>query len=81
MTPPPADLCASVLWKQPVIPERKYQELSKVPARHVLGYPAALAPLSWHPPSPEHPPVLTPLLPGWRCPRSRTLGDRALALL
>ncbi|NXY38050.1 P33MX monooxygenase, partial [Pomatorhinus ruficollis] len=29
MTPPPADLCASVLWKQPVIPERKYQELSK----------------------------------------------------
>uniref|UniRef100_A0A8C3CSV1 Putative monooxygenase p33MONOX n=1 Tax=Cairina moschata TaxID=8855 RepID=A0A8C3CSV1_CAIMO len=30
MTPPPADLCAGVLWKQPVIPERKYQELSKV---------------------------------------------------
>ncbi|NXX76373.1 P33MX monooxygenase, partial [Urocolius indicus] len=30
MTPPPADLCASVLWKQPVIPERKYQELSKL---------------------------------------------------
>ncbi|XP_030359729.1 putative monooxygenase p33MONOX isoform X1 [Strigops habroptila] len=30
MTPPPADLCASVLWKQPVIPERKYQELSKI---------------------------------------------------
>lgn len=29
MTPPPADLCAGVLWKQPVIPERKYQELSK----------------------------------------------------
>ncbi|XP_071426574.1 putative monooxygenase p33MONOX [Pithys albifrons albifrons] len=30
MTPPPADLCAGVLRKQPVIPERKYQELSKV---------------------------------------------------
>ncbi|XP_063205511.1 putative monooxygenase p33MONOX [Chroicocephalus ridibundus] len=30
MTPPPADLCANVLWKQPVIPERKYQELSKI---------------------------------------------------
>lgn len=35
MTPPPADLCASVLWKQPVIPERKYQELSKVTGRPV----------------------------------------------
>ena len=35
MTPPPADLCANVLWKQPVIPERKYQELAKVrAARH-----------------------------------------------
>jgi len=32
MTPPPADLCAGVLWQQPVIPERKYQELSKVGA-------------------------------------------------
>lgn len=30
MTPPPADLCANVLWKQPVIPERKYQELAKI---------------------------------------------------
>ena len=30
MTPPPADLCANVLWKQPVILERKYQELAKI---------------------------------------------------
>ncbi|OXB61378.1 hypothetical protein ASZ78_000246 [Callipepla squamata] len=30
MTPPPADLCASVLWKRPVIPERKYRELAEV---------------------------------------------------
>jgi len=38
MTPPPADLCANVLWKQPVIPERKYQELAKVrAAQHGRG--------------------------------------------
>uniref|UniRef100_A0A669PUZ6 Putative monooxygenase p33MONOX n=1 Tax=Phasianus colchicus TaxID=9054 RepID=A0A669PUZ6_PHACC len=30
MTPPPADLCANVLWKQPVIPERKYRELAEI---------------------------------------------------
>lgn len=36
MTPPPADLCANVLWKQPVIPERKYQELAKVRAARPL---------------------------------------------
>ncbi|XP_005993435.1 putative monooxygenase p33MONOX isoform X2 [Latimeria chalumnae] len=30
MTPPPADMGSRVLWKQPVIPERKYQQLSKV---------------------------------------------------
>lgn len=68
MTPPPADLCASVLWKQPVIPERKYQELSKVPARRVLGFPAALAPLSWHPP------VLAPLLPSQQDPWGQSPG-------
>lgn len=41
MTPPPADLCASVLWKQPVIPERKYQELSKVTGRPVAAVASA----------------------------------------
>lgn len=30
MTPPPSNMCSSILWKEPVIPERKYQELSKV---------------------------------------------------
>lgn len=67
MTPPPADLCASVLWKQPVIPERKYQELSKVRPgwpRHVLGCPGALAP------SLASPPSLNP-----SCPRRRNLGS------
>lgn len=39
MTPPPADLCANVLWKQPVIPERKYQELSKVQDGRLLRWP------------------------------------------
>ncbi|XP_069100682.1 putative monooxygenase p33MONOX isoform X1 [Pleurodeles waltl] len=28
--PPPSDMCASNLWKQPVIPERKYKMLSKI---------------------------------------------------
>uniref|UniRef100_A0A8D0L570 Putative monooxygenase p33MONOX n=1 Tax=Sphenodon punctatus TaxID=8508 RepID=A0A8D0L570_SPHPU len=30
MTPPPSDMCSGILWKQPVIPECKYQELSEV---------------------------------------------------
>lgn len=30
MTPPPSNMCSNVLWKQPVIPERKYEELCKV---------------------------------------------------
>ncbi|KAM4676881.1 putative monooxygenase p33MONOX isoform 2-T2 [Discoglossus pictus] len=30
MTPPPSDMCTNVLWRKPVIPERKYQMLSKV---------------------------------------------------
>ncbi|XP_055499031.1 putative monooxygenase p33MONOX [Leucoraja erinacea] len=30
MTPPPSDMGSSILWKQPVIPERKYQQLSMV---------------------------------------------------
>ncbi|XP_068133214.1 putative monooxygenase p33MONOX [Hyperolius riggenbachi] len=30
MTPPPSDLCTNTLWRNPVIPERKYQKLSKV---------------------------------------------------
>uniref|UniRef100_A0A8C5N282 Putative monooxygenase p33MONOX n=1 Tax=Leptobrachium leishanense TaxID=445787 RepID=A0A8C5N282_9ANUR len=29
MTPPPSDLCISTLWRNPVIPERKYKMLSK----------------------------------------------------
>lgn len=33
MTPPPSDMGSNVLWKQPVIPERKYQELSQVCSR------------------------------------------------
>ncbi|KAM5172577.1 putative monooxygenase p33MONOX isoform 2-T2 [Mantella aurantiaca] len=30
MTPPPSDMCTNSLWRKPVIPERKYQKLSKV---------------------------------------------------
>ncbi|KAM3927045.1 putative monooxygenase p33MONOX isoform 1-T2 [Leptodactylus fuscus] len=30
MTPPPSDMCSNTLWRNPVIPERKYQKLSKV---------------------------------------------------
>ncbi|XP_077328720.1 putative monooxygenase p33MONOX isoform X1 [Lithobates pipiens] len=30
MTPPPSDMCTNTLWRKPVIPERKYQKLSKV---------------------------------------------------
>lgn len=30
MTPPPSDMYANYIWKQPVIPERKYKMLSKV---------------------------------------------------
>ncbi|MGH0117175.1 UNVERIFIED_CONTAM: hypothetical protein FKN15_029588 [Acipenser sinensis] len=29
MTPPPSDISANILWKKPVIPERKYQHLSE----------------------------------------------------
>lgn len=78
MTPPPADLCASVLWKQPVIPERKYQELSKVRARLASACPwvprSSGAPLLAPPTSPKHPPSLyTP--PAWlRCPPALAAG-------
>ncbi|XP_048459908.1 putative monooxygenase p33MONOX [Rhincodon typus] len=30
MTPPPPDMGSNILWKQPVIPERKYQQLAMV---------------------------------------------------
>ncbi|XP_067899566.1 putative monooxygenase p33MONOX isoform X2 [Heterodontus francisci] len=30
VTPPPSDMGSNILWKQPVIPERKYQQLSMV---------------------------------------------------
>ncbi|XP_039630688.1 putative monooxygenase p33MONOX [Polypterus senegalus] len=30
MTPPPSDIGSNILWKNPVIPERKYQHLSEV---------------------------------------------------
>ncbi|CAJ0966133.1 unnamed protein product [Ranitomeya imitator] len=30
MSPPPSDMCSNTLWRDPVIPERKYQKLSKV---------------------------------------------------
>ncbi|XP_058852747.1 putative monooxygenase p33MONOX [Acipenser ruthenus] len=30
MTPPPSDISANILWKKPIIPERKYQHLSEV---------------------------------------------------
>ncbi|XP_072923717.1 putative monooxygenase p33MONOX [Hemitrygon akajei] len=30
MTPPPSDMGSNILWKQPVIPARKYQQLSMI---------------------------------------------------
>ncbi|XP_029439140.1 putative monooxygenase p33MONOX isoform X2 [Rhinatrema bivittatum] len=39
MTPPPSDMCSNVLWKQPVIPERKYKLLSKVEEGETLSTP------------------------------------------
>ncbi|XP_038626910.1 putative monooxygenase p33MONOX isoform X1 [Tachyglossus aculeatus] len=44
MTPPPADMGSNVLWKEPVIPERKYQQLSKVEE----GETAVLSPTLTH---------------------------------
>uniref|UniRef100_A0A674IY18 Putative monooxygenase p33MONOX n=1 Tax=Terrapene triunguis TaxID=2587831 RepID=A0A674IY18_9SAUR len=46
MTPPPSDMCSNVLWKQPVIPERKYQELSKVEEGETSMYPPVIIPSS-----------------------------------
>ncbi|CAM5123978.1 unnamed protein product [Natator depressus] len=46
MTPPPSDMCSNVLWKQTVIPERKYQELSKVEEGETSMYPPVITPSS-----------------------------------
>ncbi|XP_019390859.1 PREDICTED: putative monooxygenase p33MONOX [Crocodylus porosus] len=46
MTPPPSDMGSNVLWKQPVIPERKYQELSQVEEGETNSYPPVLTPSS-----------------------------------
>ncbi|XP_075756798.1 putative monooxygenase p33MONOX isoform X2 [Pelodiscus sinensis] len=46
MTPPPSDMHSNVLWKQPVIPERKYQELSKVEEGEASVYPSVITPSS-----------------------------------
>lgn len=90
MTPPPADLCANVLWKQPVIPERKYQELSKVRAGPLPPWLAcrcrpALAALGPGPdtalgllPAPPRPPWQGPAGP-WE--PAGGAGDKRLALL
>lgn len=44
MTPPPSNMCSSILWKQPVIPERKYEELSKVEEGETSMPPSAITP-------------------------------------
>ncbi|XP_061473509.1 putative monooxygenase p33MONOX [Rhineura floridana] len=46
MTPPPSNMCSSILWKQPVIPERKYEELSKVEEGETSMHPSAITPSS-----------------------------------
>ncbi|XP_062977011.1 putative monooxygenase p33MONOX [Elgaria multicarinata webbii] len=46
MTPPPSDMCSNILWKQPVIPERKYEELSKVWEGETSMHPSAITPSS-----------------------------------
>ena len=75
MTPPPADLCANVLWKQPVIPERKYQELSKVGAGRLPRWPwprrASCVPLQRGPGSP----------PAWLMHRTGRAARRSSDLL
>ncbi|XP_030067048.1 putative monooxygenase p33MONOX [Microcaecilia unicolor] len=40
MSPPPSDMCSNVLWKQPVIPERKYKQLSKIEEGETLSPPS-----------------------------------------
>ncbi|XP_044306863.1 putative monooxygenase p33MONOX [Varanus komodoensis] len=46
MTPPPSNMCSNILWKQPVIPERKYEELSKVEEGETSMHPSAINPSS-----------------------------------
>ncbi|XP_053143788.1 putative monooxygenase p33MONOX [Hemicordylus capensis] len=42
MTPPPSNMSSNILWKQPIIPERKYEELSKVEEGETNMYPSAI---------------------------------------
>ncbi|XP_078087183.1 putative monooxygenase p33MONOX isoform X3 [Mustelus asterias] len=44
MTPPPSDMGSNILWKQPVIPERKYQQLSMVEDGENGVQPSIMAP-------------------------------------
>ncbi|KAL8212159.1 UNVERIFIED_CONTAM: putative monooxygenase p33MONOX [Gekko kuhli] len=44
MTPPPSNMCSSILWKQPVIPDRKYEELSKVEEGETSMHPSTITP-------------------------------------
>ncbi|XP_020646807.3 putative monooxygenase p33MONOX isoform X1 [Pogona vitticeps] len=46
MTPPPSNMCSSILWKEPVIPERKYEQLSKVEEGEISMHPSAIIPSS-----------------------------------
>ncbi|XP_043925303.1 putative monooxygenase p33MONOX [Protopterus annectens] len=46
MTPPDSDMGRKVLWKQPVIPERKYQVLSKLEEGENTMPPSSLTPSS-----------------------------------
>ncbi|XP_042303293.1 putative monooxygenase p33MONOX isoform X1 [Sceloporus undulatus] len=46
MTPPPSNMYSNILWKQPVIPERKYEELSKVEEGETSMHSSAIIPSS-----------------------------------
>ncbi|XP_077182475.1 putative monooxygenase p33MONOX isoform X2 [Paroedura picta] len=44
MTPPPSNMCSNILWKQPVIPDRKYEALSKVEEGETNMHPSTISP-------------------------------------
>ncbi|XP_008119543.1 putative monooxygenase p33MONOX [Anolis carolinensis] len=46
MTPPPSNMSSNILWKEPVIPDRKYEELSKVEEEEISMHASAIVPSS-----------------------------------
>nr|XP_028574242.1 putative monooxygenase p33MONOX isoform X1 [Podarcis muralis]XP_028574243.1 putative monooxygenase p33MONOX isoform X1 [Podarcis muralis]XP_028574245.1 putative monooxygenase p33MONOX isoform X1 [Podarcis muralis] len=46
MTPPPPNMSTNILWKQPVVPERKYENISKDEEGETSMNPSAITPSS-----------------------------------